>query len=187
MKKSLKRKSLIVGIRSKARITQQYKLALKHRHAATHKNNQRNIEGWYQLRKLAQKRLRNMSTDNLVIQESGYRGDHERHWIQDGRCEHVFRASLKEVFIIGADNICPFCQIPNDMKRCGSVGAVQQMVESLSYGNIEFIAENVLDQPDDHYEFACLIHRFRFEGSYREFIRDPENFCDICGFNNEKK
>ena len=138
MKKSRKRKNLNLGIRSKALYTQQFNLSLKQLHPATHKNNSGNIEGWYQARKQAQIRLRNMSADNLVFHESGYRGDHERHWIQDVRCEHVFRASLKEVFLIGADKICPFCQIPNDMARCGSVEAVQQMVESLSYGNIEF-------------------------------------------------
>jgi hypothetical protein len=187
MKKSRKKKNLNLGVLSKALYTQQFNLALRQRHPATHKNNSGNIKGWYQARRQAQIRLRNMSAGNLVIHESGYRGDRERHWIQDGRCEHVFRAGLKEVFTIGADNICPFCQIPNDMHRCGSVGAVQQMVESLSYGNIEFLAENVLGKPDDHYEFACLIHQFRFRDTYRNFIREPENFCHICTFNNGQK
>jgi hypothetical protein len=182
MKKSRKRKNLNLGARSKALYTQQFNLFLKQRQPATHKNNSGNISGWYQARKQAQIRLRNMSAGNLVFHESGYRGDRERHWLMQISCGHVFLASLKETFTIGADIICPFCQIPNDMARCGSVQAVQQMVESLSYGNIEFAKENVLGKPDDHYEYSCLIHQFRFKATYRDFINNPETFCYICAF-----
>ena len=187
MKKNRKRKNLTLAIRSKARITQQSSLAAKRHHAPTHQNNPSNIQGWYQFRKRAQQRLRSLSNGNLHIHENGYRGDYQRHWIQSSQCEHVFRAGLKEVFTIGADKICPFCNVPNDMRRCGSIAAVQQMVECLSYGNIEFISENELRGPDDLYEFACLIHQFRFKGTYRNFIRSPENFCHICEFNKKYK
>jgi len=187
MKKSRKRKNLNLGIRIKALYTQQFNLALKHLHPSTHKNNSGNIQGWYQARKQAQIRLRNMSAGNLIINESGYRGDCSRHRLIQNSCGHAFVASLKEVFLIGADKICPFCQIPNDMTRCGSVESVQQMVESLSYGNIEFVADNVLGRPDELYEFACLIHKFRFQETYRNFIREPENFCFACSFDKEKK
>jgi len=145
-----------------------------------------NVHGWYQARKRATQRLRSLSGGRLTLVEDGYRGHQSRHWLQDSECEHVFRASLKEVFTIGPDKICPFCNIPEDVSRCGTVAAVQQNVESLSYSNINFIFENELRGPDDLYEFACLVHGVRFKGTYRKFLQDPVNFCNFCAFDNGK-
>lgn len=145
-----------------------------------------NCAGWYKQRKRFSQRINSLSGGKIVLRSDYYfAGLNARNWVQ-AECEHVFISSLKEVFTIGADKICPFCHLPNDLSRCGSVESVQQMVKSLSFSNIEFLAENDLKGPDDIYTFACLVHQFRFEATYRDFINNPEQFCHICALDNDK-
>jgi hypothetical protein len=146
-----------------------------------------NLPGSYANRKRFAQRLRSLGGGHLILAEGyPFLGARGLTWVRDDRCEHVFLVSGRLLLKLNTD-ACPFCNIPDDLQRCGSVAAVAEMVENLSYGNIEFLTNNILRGPDELYHFACLIHRFRFEATYRDFIRDPENFCHICNFNRGKK
>lgn len=139
-----------------------------------------NLPGWYQLRKRAQQRLRNLSDGNIIIIENGYRGDHMRHWMQDLQCEHVFKSSLKEVVIVGAKCICPFCHGASDMQRYGSVQAVQEHVNNITLGQAEFLADNILSSAKTQYRFFCCMHRFEFEAPFDRFLAQNGTACPIC-------
>lgn len=135
---------------------------------------------WYYQRKRASQRLKSLSGGALNLVEDGYKGDMRRHWIKSMSCDHVFKASLKEIVIVGPEKICPFCNGTSEMRRFGSIEAIQEHVHSLSHGNIAFMPENNLGTSDDDYKFACNIHHFIFEGSFEWFLRDPECACHIC-------
>ncbi len=180
MKKNRRRRNLLLAISSKARIAQQSNLAIRAHHTPSHHSNTGNIQGWYAYRKKANIRLRNLSKSQVVIHEGGYRGDHMRHWLQDLRCEHLFRASLKEVVIVGADKICPFCHGTKDMDRYGTIGAVQEHVYGLSNGNIGFLPDNILSSSSEHYWFNCSIHKIRFECSFDRFLDQEADVCPFC-------
>lgn len=145
-----------------------------------------NCAGWYKQKRRFSQRLYSLSAGKIIMQAGWpFYGLNKRNWLV-GECGHVFLVSLKELLTVGTDKICPFCHIPDDLSRCGSVGSVQQMVESLSFSNIEFLLDNELRGPDDLYSFACHIHQFRFKATYRDFINNPEQFCHICVFDNGK-
>jgi hypothetical protein len=182
MKKNRRRRNLIMAAKSKARITQQVCLTAKHHHHLPHHVNTGNLQGWFAFRKRANQRIRNLSAGNLVIVENGYRGDHERHWLRDLRCEHVFKAGLKEVVVIGANNICPFCHGTTDMERYGSVEAIQEHVHCISLGQIEFSANNSLTSSSATYTFYCTNHRIVLEASFDEFLEQCGDICSICDF-----
>jgi len=182
MKKNRKRRNLLLAIRSKAQITQQRNLTVKKHHYPPHHVNTGNLEGWYAFRKKANQRLRNLSSGNLIIIENGYRGDNERHWLRDQRCEHIFKASLKEVVVVGANYICPFCYGTRDMQRYGSIDAVQENVHCISLGQIEFSADNVLTASTDRYKFICTNHRIILETSFDQFLEHKGEICSICDF-----
>jgi hypothetical protein len=147
-----------------------------------------NCAGWYKQKQRFSQRLYSLTKGKIVLRDDyPFRGLNAWNWVQsETRCQHVYLASLKLIFELGADNVCPFCNIPDDLTRCGSIQAVQQNVESLSYSNIEFLAENELKGPDDLYAFACLIHQFKFAATYRDSINNPEQLCHICTFGNGK-
>ena len=109
-----------------------------------------------------------------------YHGHHIRHWLQDTSTEHTFRASLREVALVGADKINPFTNAPIDMDHFGSIGAIVEHVHGLSFGNIYFMDNNVLSGVDDIYTFSCSIHIF--ETSFSKFLSDPMGACDLCEF-----
>lgn len=182
MKKNRRRRNLLLAIRSKAQITQQKNLAVKKHHHPPHHVNTGNLQGWYQFRKRANQRIRNLSAGNLVIMEGGYRGDHERHWLRDQRCEHLFKASLKEVVVIGANHTCPFCHGASDMERYGSVEAVQEHVHCITLGVVEFSEDNVLATSTDRYKFICTVHEIIIENSFDQFIEHKGEICSICDF-----
>jgi hypothetical protein len=182
MNKNRKRRNMLLAVRSKAQMTQQVNSIVKNHHHPTHHVNTGNLQGWYQFRKRANQRLRNISAGNLVIIENGYRGDHERHWFRDQRCEHVFKASLKEVVVIGANCICPFCHETTDMDRYGSIEAIREHVHCISLGQIEFSADNVLAASTDRYKFICTVHRIILENTFDQFIEHEGEVCSICDF-----
>ena len=146
-----------------------------------------NVHSWYQKRKRASQRLRALSPGRIVLIEDGYRGDHRRHWLRNSLCEHIFRASLKEVSVVDAEAICPFCHFPDDLGRFGKLEALQEHVYRRSHGNIAFTEDNTLGSSYDLNEFACLIQGFRFNASYREFDRNPERFCYLCNQKEKEK
>jgi hypothetical protein len=186
MKNHQRYKNTIQAKRNKARFARLANSAAQHKAGMT-SHQIENLPGWFAQRKRFAQRLRSLGGGHLVLAESyPFGGSRERNWVQDARCEHVFLVSGRQLLELGTD-ACPFCHTPDDLQRCGSVGAVAEMVKNLSYGNIEFLSNNALRGPDDLYHFACLIHRFRFEATYRDFIRDPENFCHICKFHRGKK
>lgn len=143
-----------------------------------------NPNTWYQQRKRASQRLRNLSGGNITIFEPGYRGHQRRHWMRSERCEHIFTASLREV-ALAKGKICPFCHPPVDLSLYGSVAAVQELVYTLSFGNIQFADENVLKNADDLYEFICQLHRHRYKGTFSKFIKEPMQSCAECSFENQ--
>lgn len=136
--------------------------------------------GWYHQRRRASQRLRSLSRGTITFYEDGFRGDMQRHWMKNEVCEHVFKASLKEIYSIGHEKICPFCTVTSDLRRFGSIGAVQEHVYRLSHGNIEFMPENVLGSSSDDYLFSCNIHHFIFEKSFHGFLEAPTRACHIC-------
>lgn len=178
-------KNIVEARRTKLRIARLSSLAAKPK---TLSKQSMNIAGFYQQKRRFKQRLSYLTDGQIALRDDyPFRGLNARNWVQQAGCEHVYLASLKEIFTVGAEMICPFCNVPEDLSRCGSVEAVRQNVESLSYSNVEFLYDNELSGPDDLYKFACLIHGFRFEGSYRDFIYNPEEFCHICAFDKARK
>jgi hypothetical protein len=96
--------------------------------------------------------------------------------------EHIFKASLRETALIGADKINPFINGPIDMDHYGSLGAIQEHVHGLSMGNIEFLSDNELGEVSDLYEMACLVHSCRLKISFAEFLSNPLSVCNFCEF-----
>lgn len=145
--------------------------------------------GWFQDRKRANQRLRLMSRGALVIIENGYRGNAQRHWIRDVGCGHVFRASIKEIYLVGAKHACPFCNIPDDLGRFGSLAAIQEFVFLTSGGNAEFMPDNYLGGPDDDYGIACNIHGCINNVTWTDFIKtaDTSHSCTYCRENRSTK
>lgn len=136
-------------------------------------------------KKRAEKRLRSLSKGHIHLVSDIhfgqlYYGDHIRHWMRDSRCEHIFKATMREVATVGANNICPFCYAPIEMNHYGSSEAVAEHVYNLSYGNIQFLADNILGSVEEAYQMFCLIHNFRFEIQFEKFLADPSDACPIC-------
>jgi len=152
------------------------------KHCQPHSRSQDN---WYHQKKQAQKRLSSLSKGNIHL-VSGihfgqiYYGDHIRHWLRDERCEHIFKATMREVATVGSDNICPFCNVPIEMIHYGSFDAVAEHVNNLSFGNVLFLEHNTLGKIEDTYQMFCLIHDFRFEIAFDKFLADPTDACPIC-------
>lgn len=169
--------------RSKVRIAYQATLSLISR--MDRRQCLDNVANWYQIRKRASQRIRNVSEGQVILLDNGYRGDHRRHWVKDCRCEHVYRISLKELIQLQGQGTCPFCNIPSDLSRCGSIQAVQEHVYRLSHGNIFFLGNNPLGSVDDTYQFQCLIHSLYFLQPFRRFMEAPEHGCDSCAVERE--
>jgi hypothetical protein len=140
----------------------------------------RGATGWYQARKRATQRLRSVSAGMIILHEVGYRGDGSRHWMQDLRCGHVFLASVREVVLGGADQACPFCHLPKDLNRLGSVEAIQELSLQLSHGNVLFAPENNLRGADDYYDFLCDHVGIRCLQTFNEFVQNSAHGCPQC-------
>ncbi|MDG5469959.1 hypothetical protein P9J64_16695 [Deltaproteobacteria bacterium IMCC39524] len=192
MKKRQQRSVTIKGQRSKSSL---HSHAMKsrqliQRHQANHTCHpfQSNPTNWYQLKKRAKQRLRALSNGKIQLVtdirfSQMYYGHHIRHWLQDSKTEHIFRASLKEVALIGAEGINPFINQPIDMDHYGSVGAIQEHVLGMSSGLVEFSADNELRGIDDEYSFSCSIHQHYFIMTFSQFLSGPSDGCGICQFN----
>ena len=166
-----------------ARIAHQASRTMMRRSEPSHHQNG-NVHGWYQRMKRTSQRLKALSP-HLVLVEKTSRNDFARLRIQDLRCSHVFLASLKEIFLIGEQSICPFCTMPEDLRRCGSIAAVQEFVLHRSDNKISFAHDNHLGACGDLYTYGCQIHRFLFDATFTSFIEDMEKgteFCPACAF-----
>lgn len=151
---------------------------------------QNNSRHWYLLKKRSKQRLRVLSNGRIRLVSDPcfpqmYHGHHIRHWLQDTKTEHIFKASLREVALFGADKINPFINCPIDMDHYGNVRAIQEHVHGLSFGNIEFMSNNELGGVDDFYEFGCNIHHHILKTPFSNFLSDPMRVCDLCEFNRK--
>ncbi len=178
-----KHKHIVQARRSKARITHQAKLALS-RHSGDSRANSVNTNNWYQERKRASQRVSSLSNGKIALIENGYRGHHRRHWFKDLRCEHVFRASLRELAYENAKNACPFCSPIHDLRRYGSVAAVQELVLLRSENLISFSPDNSLGSRNDLYTFCCDLDGILLETDFASFVDcdDYSKFCPVCAF-----
>ena len=141
-----------------------------------------NTQNWYQLKKRAQQRMNSLYPGARII-SSMYHGHHVRHLIQ-GPCEHIYRASLKEIAQL-REQSCPFCFYPLDMDHYGSREAIQEHVHCLSFGNIEFLLSNELKGVNDMYGMVCQLHPSHIvQTSFSKFLSDPTSGCGICMFEN---
>lgn len=150
-----------------------------------HTNNQftSNTQSWYQLKKRAQQRINTLCRGARIVSNM-YHGHHIRHHVQ-GPCEHIYKASLREIAQLG-EKSCPFCFYPLDMDHYGSKAAIQQHVHCLSFGNIEFLENNELDGVGDMYNMVCQLHPGHiFQTPFSEFLSDPTSGCGICLFETE--
>ena len=182
MEKNRRRRNLMLAETGKKQLTQQLCLSRDKNHHPPHYHRTGNLKGWFQLRKRASQRLRNLSYGNLVIVENGYRGDCEQHWLQDLRCEHVFRASIKQAVAVSPDRLCPFCHGATDMERYGSIEAVQEHVNRITNGLIRFCTDNHFATSGDKYKFICTIHKTILETSFDNFLKNDGAICKICNF-----
>ena len=125
-----------------------------------------------------------MSNGNILLFDNGYRGDHRRHRVQDLRCEHVFYISLKELALEQADKACPFCNPVDDLRRYGSVEAIQEFVLLHSDNKIYFSSDNHLGGQEDIYTFGCSVHKMLLHDTFRNFIAKTESggLCFACAF-----
>jgi len=143
-----------------------------------------NIRGWFQLRKRAAQRLKNISGGTIELAEGGYRGHHVRHWMRHLTCGCLFLASVQEVFDTDADLVCPFCNVStvDDMTRFGSAAAVRELVHWMASG-VDFPETNNLGRASDDYDFVCTIHDIRLTSSFTDFVANPDDLCPVCRFN----
>lgn len=142
---------------------------------------------WFQMKKRAKQRLRTISNGRIMLVTDPrypqmYYGHHKRHWLLDSETGHTFRASVREVAILGAMKINPFTNKPIDLEHYGTLEAIQTHVHCLSFGNIEFKSDNELRGVDDYYQMACLIHQCRFDIKFSDFLADPTGACMYCNF-----
>ena len=142
---------------------------------------------WFQMKKRAKQRLRAMSNGKILLVNDPrfsqmYHGHHIRHWMQDTTTEHIFKASVREVALLGANKINPFTNYPIDLNHYGSLGAIQEHVHGLSLGNIEFLIDNELGGVSDMYEMACPVHQCRLKITFSEFLDAPLDVCPFCNF-----
>ena len=181
MKKNRKRRNLIVGIRSKAQISHQSNLAVKQCHTHQRFCNSGSTQGWYAFRKRLDKKDRNISNGTLIIFENGWRANNEHIWLQDQRCEHVFLFRITDLDASNADQACPFCHGTQDMKRYGTVAAVQEHVGCMTVDTIEFNSDNILSSSKDTYDWQCVFHRgIQIEASFDSFLERKESICPLC-------
>ncbi len=148
---------------------------------------QNNPTNHYQLMKRTRQRLRAIGGEEIRLVtdmrfSQNYFSRNARLWLQDAKTEHIYRASIREIALLGKDKINPFDNFPIDMDQYGSVGAVMEHVHGLSFGNIEFTENNELGEVDDLYEFLCNIHRYRFMTPFSKFLADPMSACATCQF-----
>ena len=173
------------SIHSHAQSSRRHLKSITHRHAINPFTIK--TQSWYQLKKRAQQRLRTISDGRIRLVTDPcfpqmYYGHHIRHWLQDTKTEHIFKASIREVVQIGVNKINPFTNYPIDMDHYGSIGAIQEHVHGLSMGNLEFLPDNKLGEVSDLYEIACLIHHCRLKMTFSEFLSDPSGACCFCQF-----
>jgi hypothetical protein len=170
MKKNRRRQNLAIVMRSKAQIAQQTSLTVMHRHTPLFFGNSGNTQAWYQFRKSLDNKVRNISNDKLIIFENGWRTNNENIWLQDLRCEHVFKFRTTDLNASSADRACPFCHGTQDMKRYGNVAAVQEHVKCMTMDTIEFLSDNILAYSKDSYTWQCVFHRgLQIEASFDSF------------------
>ena len=167
--------------RAKARVAHRTQVALLKQHLSV-KHPSGNILGWYQKRKRADRRIRVISTGKIELFENVYRGDQRRHYFRDLRCGHVFHVSLRELAHGNADQACPYCHPIHDVRRYGSVAALQEYIYQLSHGNILFCAENKLRSADDHYDFNCSLKGIRCKQTFSGFMQNIEYGCPTCHY-----
>lgn len=144
------------------------------------------IRGWFQLRKRAIQRLRTISEGTIELAEGGYRGHSARHWMRHLDCGCLFRASVQELFHVGSESICPFCNVAtvDDMTRFGSAAAVRELVYWMTTG-IDFLETNRLGRASDNYEFICTVHDIRLTATFTDFVSAPDSLCPVCRFDKE--
>jgi hypothetical protein len=68
------------------------------------------------------------------------------------------------------------------MERYGTIEAVQEHVHCISYGLIEFSADNTLASSSDEYTFFCTTHNIVIETSFDHFIQQEGAICNLCSF-----
>ena len=179
---SQKKKSSMHSHAHKSRCLMQTHPAIQNCHPL-----QSNSTHWYHQKKRAKQRLKSISNGKIRLVTDPrypqmYYGHHIRHYLVDMETEHIFKASLREVALTGADRINPFTNSPIDLDHYGSLGAIQEHVHGLSMGNIEFLPDNELGEVTDLYEIACLIHHCRLNITFAEFLSDPLGACSFCKF-----
>lgn len=191
MEKRHKRSVTIKGQTNKSSIHSHAQRSRRHLKSIPHQHTinpyTSNTQSSYLLRKRAQQRLRAISNGNIRLVTDQrfpqlYSGHHARHYLVDIETEHIFKASLREVALTGADRINPFTNYPIDLDHYGSLGAIQEHVHGLTFGNIEFTEDNELGEVGDLYEFMCGIHRYRFKTPFSAFLADPMGACATCQF-----
>ena len=114
------------------------------------------FNNWFRRRKRGAQHLRNLSGGKIELAEGGYRGHSADHWLTHLDCGCLFRASVQDVYRLGADAICPFCNLPPEhLRRYGRVAVLRELVWHSSYGNVDFSDTNHLGRADGEYEFVC--------------------------------
>ena len=146
------------------------------------------VTGWFNRRKKANERLHALSEGTIEFAGNGfYRGPSIRHWLKH-TCGCHFLASESEVARLG-EFACVFCGVSNvdDLKRFGSVSAVQELVAIITYENIEFCGSNKLGHADDTYVFYCHVHGERIRCTFSEFVVRSDEICVECFFDALKR
>jgi hypothetical protein len=175
-------KNIVQTHRTKARVAHQAKLATTHR-SDNSCSQSGNVNNWYQHRKRASLRIGQITSNQVVLVESGYRGHHRAHLVQ-ASCHHVFLISLHDLAFENFREACPFCFPVHDLNRYGSVAAVQEYVAERSNHKISFADTNILSARDSLYSFGCELHGFLFDASFEAFVDcvDDSQFCPVCAF-----
>lgn len=137
---------------------------------------------WYKRRQRIARQLEIASGGELILLDNACRADGRLH-IRHADCECVFYASLRDIKRVGAQHICPYCNLKtvDHLGRFGSVQAIREFVEITSLDCLEFSPDNILSSSSCEYEWRCLLHnRYPFTGRFEDFAKAPHDFCPIC-------
>lgn len=142
-------------------------------------------EGWYQQRRRAEKKIRELSGGQILLDpyQIYYHGDDHTHWAVHVACSNRFRLALNELEIEGPEFICPFCH-GGLLSRVGSVDQINEYIFNISHNRILFIKNQPLACTHNPHTFFHLDCRERFDAAFDHVVEQnlsgAGSGCPLC-------
>lgn len=150
-----------------ARLSRRLRLCRAESHSAPEEP----AKGWYQQRKRAAQKIREISGGQVLLDpyQLYYRGDEYTHWAVHVACGNKFRLSVTELELEGPEHICPFCH-GGLLSRIGSVDQINDYIFKISNGRVMFIKNQPLACTNYPHTFFHLDCRERFDAAFDHVV-----------------